>query len=462
MRRAINLFFYAIALSLIALHLSFAIGSISGTVYYRGPKDGDIYIGAYTNPQFQGSPAYWTVISDTGSYTFNDVVDDTYWLAAFMDADSNNQFADSIDPHDYRYDSCMVQSDSVTGIDLLLDYFYGTLLYLHFYAIKLSPSIQSAWPGTEDYLCYLQIYVDHKWGPEYIGSVWTDCPDIEGWAGLMYDDGLHWDSTISDSIFGHYEVKDSAAMHIWAGEVPYWSIRAQVDYTPWPFSQGMWLTLAPFFNASSIPVLINPAHNDTIANLQPEFSWHSNGASWYEVIIWDTMPMPSILGEHIVWRAETSSDTVLSMSGSSTYLEQGKSYYWALISYSDTLDGLSAMEWASFTADTSYQVIEEFALTDYQNLQLLQISPNPFIQTTEIRYQITDGRYGLTDSRIELRIYDIGGRLIRRFDDKTLRLCDQIIWDGTSDNGKKVSSGIYFCKLETAGFSRIEKLILLR
>jgi flagellar hook assembly protein FlgD len=35
-------------------------------------------------------------------------------------------------------------------------------------------------------------------------------------------------------------------------------------------------------------------------------------------------------------------------------------------------------------------------------------------------------------------------------------------WDGTNDNGLKVSSGVYFCRMEAPGFSESRKLTVTK
>jgi len=37
-----------------------------------------------------------------------------------------------------------------------------------------------------------------------------------------------------------------------------------------------------------------------------------------------------------------------------------------------------------------------------------------------------------------------------------------IIWNGIDDNGKSVSSGIYFYKLKTGNFEKTKKMILMK
>ena len=37
-----------------------------------------------------------------------------------------------------------------------------------------------------------------------------------------------------------------------------------------------------------------------------------------------------------------------------------------------------------------------------------------------------------------------------------------VVWNGTDDNGKSVSSGIYFYKLKTDNFEKTRKMILMK
>lgn len=68
--------------------------------------------------------------------------------------------------------------------------------------------------------------------------------------------------------------------------------------------------------------------------------------------------------------------------------------------------------------------------------------PNPFITSTQISYQVSQ------QARVQLRIYNTSGQLV-----KTLADADQspgqysLLWDGTTQDGKVVSAGLYFCML---------------
>jgi len=111
--------------------------------------------------------------------------------------------------------------------------------------------------------------------------------------------------------------------------------------------------------------------------------------------------------------------------------------------------------------------IEEFANPNSAfRIPHLEVYPNPFTEKTEIRFTIHDSGYRIHDTRYRiqdasLKIYDVSGRIVRQWDYQTIRLSDQILWDGTDDSGRKLPSGVYFVRLETNKFGKTRKAIVL-
>ncbi|MBN2565983.1 MAG: hypothetical protein JXB46_09775, partial [Candidatus Eisenbacteria bacterium] len=88
---------------------------------------------------------------------------------------------------------------------------------------------------------------------------------------------------------------------------------------------------------------------------------------------------------------------------------------------------------------------------------LVQNSPNPFNPATKIAYDVPHA------SEVTIRVYDVTGRLVRTLVDgvedpgrHTVR------WDGVSENGEAVGSGVYFCIMEADGFRDSSKMMLLK
>ena len=88
---------------------------------------------------------------------------------------------------------------------------------------------------------------------------------------------------------------------------------------------------------------------------------------------------------------------------------------------------------------------------------LQQNMPNPFTDQTVLSYQI------IKAGNVRLKVYNIAGQLV-----KTLVNGGQapgvynIVWSGLDDQGRQVSSGVYFCRLETDDQSAIKKMTILR
>jgi hypothetical protein len=89
----------------------------------------------------------------------------------------------------------------------------------------------------------------------------------------------------------------------------------------------------------------------------------------------------------------------------------------------------------------------------------LEISPNPFRNIADIRYQITD------DSKdVELRIYDITGREVKDLTGLVSAIGHRssVGWSGVDDANRLLRSGIYFVRLKAGDYCITEKVLLLR
>jgi hypothetical protein len=88
---------------------------------------------------------------------------------------------------------------------------------------------------------------------------------------------------------------------------------------------------------------------------------------------------------------------------------------------------------------------------------LLGAFPNPFNPQTSIRFRLAEA------GRARLAIYDPAGRLVVLLADKQFAAGEQeLIWTGRDQAGRALSSGVYLCRLETAGQAAARRLVLLR
>jgi hypothetical protein len=111
-----------------------------------------------------------------------------------------------------------------------------------------------------------------------------------------------------------------------------------------------------------------------------------------------------------------------------------------------------------YTSDTTGISDISESLTENQSATKLSLFPNPFRNQLAINFSATK------PIQVILNIYDYSGRLVRTLsNNNTLKPgSHSIIWNGKDNKGKKVSSGVYFLRLETNQELKIIKTIKLR
>jgi subtilisin-like proprotein convertase family protein len=83
--------------------------------------------------------------------------------------------------------------------------------------------------------------------------------------------------------------------------------------------------------------------------------------------------------------------------------------------------------------------------------------PNPFNPMTNIRFDLPQS------SRVNLQIFDIGGRLVRTLVDDQLPAASHVFpWDGTDDTGRRVASGTYTFRIITSRQAAAGKMMLVK
>ena len=87
----------------------------------------------------------------------------------------------------------------------------------------------------------------------------------------------------------------------------------------------------------------------------------------------------------------------------------------------------------------------------------LENYPNPFNPTTTISFSIPE------EGKVELCVYNIKGQKVKALINEKLNAgAHQVIWHGKDENGKSVSSGIYFYKMDSGRYTSVMKMILLK
>ncbi len=83
--------------------------------------------------------------------------------------------------------------------------------------------------------------------------------------------------------------------------------------------------------------------------------------------------------------------------------------------------------------------------------------PEPFVHAVSLRYQLAQ------PGAVTLRIYDVAGRAVRTLvaQDQTPGYYERR-WEGTNEHGWKMTSGVYFVRLEAPGYTMSRRVTLIR
>ena len=108
-------------------------------------------------------------------------------------------------------------------------------------------------------------------------------------------------------------------------------------------------------------------------------------------------------------------------------------------------------------------IINNLSITDNNQSQepntflLKQNYPNPFNPETTLHYYLPK------QSFVNISIYDMFGREIKNLIKKTQEMGQwSIKWNATNNDGKFVSGGVYFYKIQAGAYLKIEKMTLLK
>jgi hypothetical protein len=91
------------------------------------------------------------------------------------------------------------------------------------------------------------------------------------------------------------------------------------------------------------------------------------------------------------------------------------------------------------------------------NYALYQNYPNPFNPTTELRFDLPEA------TRVELKIFNTMGQLVATLADEVRPAgAYTLSWNGQSQNGASVASGLYIYQIRTAKFTAAKKMMLIK
>ncbi len=91
------------------------------------------------------------------------------------------------------------------------------------------------------------------------------------------------------------------------------------------------------------------------------------------------------------------------------------------------------------------------------SFELSQNYPNPFNPSTKINYTLA------SKSLVTLEVYNVLGQTVKTLVNGAREAgAWEVTWDGDSDNGSQVASGMYFYKLTAGDFVQTRKMLLMK
>jgi len=83
--------------------------------------------------------------------------------------------------------------------------------------------------------------------------------------------------------------------------------------------------------------------------------------------------------------------------------------------------------------------------------------PNPFTPSTTINYSIPK------EGNVIINIYNIKGQIVKTLVSESMKSgIHSIVWNGDDQNGKKVSAGLYFTRMQANGKTLTNKMLMLK
>jgi len=348
--------------------------------------------------------------------------------------------------------------------------------------IPINPSNenQTMNPSDYGYWSYDDIDSGYTQTPEFN---WVELDPAHGGSGgteyvLDDDDHIRVDLPFAFQYFGNSYDQITISSNGWTSFET-----TPVDYF-WNFSIPMAMgpnaMLAPFWDDletidtdgdDAIDVWINvfTRYDELEGRFIIEWSRALNGydeatEETFEIILYSQSAIPTATGDGVIEFQYYKIDNVdVTKNYSTVGIESPDKNDGLQITFNNTYAaGAAALDSGRvirFTTEAPENYVPSLSVEDDiipSGFQLHPVFPNPFNPSTTIRFQIPVGARYI--SPLQLRVYDITGRLVETLVDGNMQPgSHEIVW-----NAKQHSSGMYFVELGSGSFRQTQKMILLK
>ncbi len=206
----------------------------------------------------------------------------------------------------------------------------------------------------------------------------------------------------------------------------------------------------------TLPVELSSFTANVTANMFVELQWISEtetnmlGYNVYRSSE-SSIKNADVINRNIIPANNSSSTTIYTFVDEDVY--PGETYYYWLQNVDLDLTN-------SFHGPVAITVEEEAEIPEPEYVTALRRNyPNPFNPETTIRFSLREDT-----EMMELKVYNILGQLVRTLVPAGPHAKGdyEIVWDGTNDSGKGVTSGVYFYRMSTPNYNKIHKMMLMK
>lgn len=185
-----------------------------------------------------------------------------------------------------------------------------------------------------------------------------------------------------------------------------------------------------------------------------------NGNTWMEPVSINNVDYPEFSGRIPMWSYPADQIIYQGHSGGNRLGKLGimffDDYFWFANCISAALLANPGGEVMFTEVQLSVNVENDDPTAIPSPVLLTGNHPNPFSYNTAVTYEVTKS------SMVELAVYNVKGQKIRTlFSGTALSGQNSITWDGCDGNGKRMPSGMYFCRITSGEHSQTRKLMLI-
>jgi len=107
--------------------------------------------------------------------------------------------------------------------------------------------------------------------------------------------------------------------------------------------------------------------------------------------------------------------------------------------------------------DIDITLSETEAVLEAKNTNLLANYPNPFNPSTTISFGVNE------PAEVSIDIFNVRGQKVRSLVSGMYGVgVHNVVWNGLSDDGRAVGSGVYFYRMVAGDYSGVKKMLLLK